>query len=156
MREILFRGKRKDNGEWVYGAYYKQEHIYGYEKVVHCIITSKDVLSNDLGLDYEEVIPETVGQHTGLNDKNGTKVFEGDILRGFSYPFQNDEGEFNYYAEVVWFDDCCSFGLVTHKNPKSLVNGISDGNTDLIEDFESEDWEIIGNKWDNSELLKGE
>lgn len=131
MREILFRGKRKDNGEWVYGAYYKQEHIYGYEKVVHCIITSKDVLSNDLGLDYEEVIPETIGQYTGLTDKNGKKIFEGDIAK---------DNYGNIYRII--FSDMGYFCAENYIFWEFI--------TDLGE------IEVIGNIHDNPELLKGE
>ena len=143
MREILFRGKTKV-GKWVCGNYAFTDN----NGEQHFIFQNK-------AFEYE-VIPETVGQYTGLTDKNGKKIFEGDILKGYVYPFFNEEkDEFNYFAEVVWFENSPAFGYVTHKNPLSKVNGISNGNTDYLEDFYSNCWEIIGNIHDNPELLKG-
>lgn len=150
MKEILFRGKRVDNDEWVYGDLIHRQ-VWSTQLTI--------IRVSDDGFDhYEEfeVKPETVSQFTGLVDKYGKKIFEGDILRGFCYPFQDGEGNYNYYAEVFWFEDNSAFGLVTHKNPKSNVVGISDGNCAYIEDWDNHQWEIIGNIYDNPELLRSE
>lgn len=141
-REILFRAKHIHamdsnehlDGTWVYGYLSDENYIY------------------DKSLNGEFLVDEdTICQYTGLTDKNGNKIFEGDILRGFQYPFCYD-GEYNYYAEIIFAN--CSFMIYTHKNPSSCVRGISDGNTELMECWVSEDWEVIGNIYDDPELLE--
>ncbi len=97
---------------------------------------------------------DTLCQYTGLTDKNGKKIWENDILKGFQYPYLSD-GKYNYFAEVTWFGNCPAFGIYTFKNPKSNVRGISEGNTEFMEEWISKDWEVIGNIFDNPELLKG-
>lgn len=138
MREILFRGKSKGDGEWINGFLVSPGHIGDW-------VTA------------HPIDPTTVGQFTGLTDKNGKKIFEGDMLNGFQYPFYRSESdEHNYFAEVIWFPGNCSFGLYTHKHPTAKVRGIIAGNADYIEDFNSDDWEVIGNIHDNPELLSEE
>lgn len=141
--QYLFRGKRKDNGEWVEGDLMQ----WGDEIMRICVDTGNDEKT------ATTVIPETVGRCTGLKDKNGKLIFEGDILKGLSYPFLSD-GEYNYYAIVVWFENSPAFGTCTVKNPQAKVRGISDGDTNYMDDWNSNDWEVIGNIHDNKELLE--
>lgn len=130
MREILFRGKRTDNGEWVIGFPSKTR---GLDNKLHICI------------DYEEqglmcssiVIPETIGQYTGLTDKKGTKIFEGDILKTNKFSEPNKQ-------YIVKFD--LQFGAFIGQDKFNIYFVTFDGDSDQFE--------IIGNIHDNPELLK--
>ena len=135
MREILFRGKRTDNGEWIEGAYspFNLNFFGEREEKPHIIIISDD--KNIDGL-WCEVIPETVGQFTGLTDKNGVRIFEGDIVERVS------DGE---QAVICWLKYSACFGL--------SFDGWCCG-FDNYDDNLPSDFEVIGNIHDNPEILK--
>ena len=138
MREIKFRGKRLDNSEWIYGDL----HIRTPHAHIHSELGSRVFIDTD-----------TIGQFTGLHDKNGKEIYEGDILRGDEYPF-NCDGVDNYFAEVVWADNVCGFYSITLKKPNSTVRGISHGNWEQLNEVDMKSFEVIGNIHDNTELLK--
>lgn len=123
MREILFRAKTVCDGDWIYGG-----------------ITwnpSKNEVFIHTKWDEGKVIPETVGQYTGLCDKNGTKIFEGDIL---SAHLDDGYPENETILEVVWHN-----------------NGWYGKNGKFFDDFDNgfeKYFEVIGNIHDNPELLK--
>ena len=136
MREILFRGKRKDNGEWVYGnLIYKQASVGN--SVIALIIGSAE-WDNNTGFYHlcnsHKVIPETIGQYTGLTDKNGKKIFEGDVVKG----------------KDNLVNDLEVYGYIDHKNGSFVIVG------DFVTHYRWLDYdvEVIGNIHDNPELVK--
>lgn len=134
MREILFRGKRKDNDEWVYGAYIHYDDTQGKGKDDCDYIVQKH---NGQHFPFVNATPESIGQYTGLTDKNGTRIFEHDIVR--------NEYETNKYQYLFVKWDNKSFSwIVENKYGWAGKLGNIIGLT-----------EIIGNIFDNPELLKG-
>ena len=125
MREIIFRAKRKDNGEWVEGYYQKRFDLDESEQ--HLIFWSK----NYTVWEYVEVNPDTLCQYTGLKDKNGRKIFENDIL------------DCGMNLRVSWHTFKASWVL----SKKGWMYKRYFG-----ESVEPEDVEVVGNIFDNPEL----
>ena len=136
MREILFRAKRKNNGEWVEGSYHHQTDYYGDLCDTHYIINGNVTDTEGYGEHYE-IDPETLCQFTGMVDKNGRRIWENDIIK---HEISDTIGVVKWYHEdyVGWYVD------------------------DVVVDeqqFTDEMWnecEVIGNIFDQPELLKGE
>ena len=122
MREILFRGKRTNNGEWIEGS-------------LCTTIPSDEDFYTVSYFDFEgyyieeKVIPETVGQYTGLTDKNGKKIFEGDIVKGTFLGFPVSIKD--YVFSISWQEDITGYRANYFENV-----------------------EVIGNIYDNPELLE--
>lgn len=144
--------KGEFNNVWVTGNLIVSNGKY-YIHPVGNVVNVKNEIGRIIVM--HEVIPDTICQCTGLKDKNGNLIWENDILDGFTYPYMSD-GVHNYYVEVCWCDNVPSFGIYTQKYPESKVAGISAGMTELMEDWNQNDWEVIGNIFDNTELLESE
>ena len=132
MREILFKAKRIDNGEWVEGFYFCMVHDDG--RHVHHFIMPLGTDLN-LGTPIEKIQVEvdinTICQYTGLTDKNGNKIWENDII---SYPQIYARGNVAFVEDTfVLFDDW---------DGKQYINGMW------------KKFEVIGNIFDNAELVK--
>lgn len=139
MREILFRGKSVKTGDWFYGSFCRDatEQIYGVGNfMADGFIRYYDALVNMVLM--EEVERETVGQYTGLTDKNGKRIFEGDILS--ERPSMNSVA---FVGKVVFNEDAAAFQIVFDTGRASILGSYSKSYT------------VIGNIHDNPELMRG-
>ena len=142
IREVIFRGKRTDNGKWECGDLLSPNEFNAIPHIVYI-----DYLNEygDIGEISTPVLPETVGQYTGLTDKNGVKIFEGDICRFKRF---NDVhiGKIVFNATtasfVMWYQPIV--GAYGEKATQKMLLSVCD------------DIEVIGNIHDNPELLGGE
>ncbi|QKS43433.1 hypothetical protein HUB94_02395 (plasmid) [Paenibacillus cellulosilyticus] len=92
-------------------------------------------------------------QYTGMKDKNGKEIYEGDILTAESYPFQ-DDGQYNYHGVIEWIDCGAAFYMTKHLvNPNK--RGISDGISEPIDEG-LEEFVVIGNIYEYPQLLAGD
>lgn len=142
MREIKFRGKRVDNGEWVYGNLFKCEHKDSDSVYIIPFVTNGSFTINTLMLNFispcYEVDPKTVGQYTSLKDRNGKEIYEGDIVK---YKDNLDPIDVHKYK-----------GHVEYGNGSFYITN------DFMSSYRWIDYEIEvkGNIHDNPELLEGD
>ena len=139
MREILFRAKRVKNNQWVEGSYHKHEtrQVCPYgdklspDEIKHLII--RDTFADwnmPREIEATEVLPDTIGQYTGLTDKNGKRIFDGDIIEYFGEQYQ-----------VIWKNDEATFSIALGNNEYCY-----------FDDLDSNLSAVIGNVYDNPEM----
>ena len=139
MRKIKFRGKTLD-GRWIYGDLWHRP----YAKDCVTIVSFMEDTGTTGGL---EVIPETVGQYTGLEDMNDVEIYEGDIVA-----FEDSDGGYEY-QDLVMNTGIVEYGELRFYFTNRVAVEMGDF---YIKDGRCDDIEVIGNIYDNPELLKGE
>ena len=137
MREIKFRGKHIISQKWIYGDLIHEEWIGGKPIMIKHKKTAHSVLE------------DTIGQYTGLHDKNGKEIYEGDIVKKLIWnelKFEAEgDGQEYCYAKVMYIEELAGFYLVNRDN--KILWEVSEDKYNI---------EVTGNIYDNPELLKGE
>lgn len=135
MRDILYRGMRRDNGEWIEGAAVKEPRIFGKSWIVEVI--------NENIVNWHVIYPGTLGRFTGLTDKNGKKIFEDDVVKT----------KYGRLCVVVWFSSRahCGWDLKPVDTVDNIVHRKPPTEYDLWED---KNLEVVGNIHDNPEFAE--
>ena len=145
MREIEFRGKDDESGKFVYGYYQLERDM---RRKAPFLLKPSISWEEDGILFSSYIIPETLGQYTGLTDKNGTKIFEGDVIKGVAYSSE-------WVGTVVWINEIASFGVMySHRTDPTTIENSSLFKALRIGMNNEYCAEVIGNIYDNPELLK--
>lgn len=134
MREILFRGQSIEDNKWVYGDLIREKKSFGK-------ICTRIYRTTNNGWELIDVDSKTVGQYTGLNDENGNKIFENDIVAYWdTYSTENGQSEADCIGKIVWDDETISF---------QVTNRLSAESYEVLDECS-----VIGNIFDNPELLE--
>lgn len=149
MRDILFRGKRTDTGQWVFGQYFARDDYTVILTKKGAVYKGRNQFYHGISLTAFDVDPDTVGQYTGLTDKNGKKIFEGDILavEQISDSIEHFESPVKCpYNVVVKWDKCSWMWETIGTARKRYLH--------FPEAWLFRKCKVIGNIHDNPELLE--
>lgn len=150
-REILFRGKRADNGEWMEGYVFDDGLLNSDRKFVGGFVIEDyeggaDDTFRVTGSFYYEVYPETICPYTGLTDRNGRKIFEGDIVN-----CREKRGAAFWRCKVQWNETRAGFDVINADCAFPMC--LDECGRDIP--INGSDYEVVGNIFDNPELMEG-
>ena len=154
MREILFKAKRIDNGEWIVGSLIQTPYLGSMRSWISSEQEDKarlrEISSNQAIWRAFEVRTDTICQYTGLNDKNGKLIWENDVVKKEFYTDYDNCANSEEYVGVVKYTDCAwVIETIRDKCTRPILEAMS-----YSEDVKH--FEVIGNIFDNPELLESE